>query len=75
MSNEQAILKWLERLHDGQEKLVARVGELTASLATCQAKHAGERKASLLNNGKLVKALALLATAAAGAIASHFAIH
>lgn len=66
--SEQAILRWMQSI---DERLTA----LQASLVECQGRcraDAAVRKAVSRPRARLVKALALLATAAAGALAAHF---
>jgi hypothetical protein len=70
--SESAILKWMETLNRGQERIEAEVVRLRESLATCQAKHAGERTISLRRKGALTKILAGAIVAAVSALAGKY---
>lgn len=67
--SESAILRYLDAIQRGQERVEAKVLELAESLAGCQAKHAGERGLSLRRKGAIVKIFVGLAVAVAGALA------
>lgn len=67
--SEQAILAWMQRLD-------AKVDSIRESLMDCQGRHrvsAAVGKAVARPRAKLIKALAYLVTAAAGAVAASLA--